>query len=49
MVVNFCAKGVSHTIYVNRAEKKASSVPRHNEIVEFTAYKICKDLGVPKP
>jgi predicted RNA binding protein YcfA (HicA-like mRNA interferase family) len=42
-------EGHNHTIYVNRAARKASSVPRHREIIEFTAAKICKDLGVPRP
>lgn len=45
----FLREGHSHTIYVNRAERKSSSVPRHREIIEFTAGKICRDLGVPKP
>ena len=26
---------------------KRSAVPRHNEIVDLLARKICKDLGVP--
>ena len=42
----FVREGGNHTIYVNRALKKASSLPRHREILEFTARKICKDLGV---
>ena len=45
----FLREGHSHTIYVNRAEHKVSSIPRHREIIEFTAWKICRDLGVPKP
>jgi len=45
----FLREGGNHTIYVNRAAKKASSVPRHREIIEFTARKICKDLDVPRP
>jgi len=45
----FLREGGSHTIYVNRAAKKVSSVPRHREIIEFTARKICKDLEVPRP
>jgi mRNA interferase HicA len=42
-------EGGNHTIYVNRARKKVSAVPRHREIVEFLAKKICKDLEVPQP
>ena len=42
-------EGGNHTIYVNRAVKKVSAVPRHCEIIEFTAEKICKDLEIPRP
>ena len=45
----FLREGGNHTIYVNRGAKKTSSVPRHREIIEFTARKICKDLDVPRP
>jgi mRNA interferase HicA len=45
----FLREGGRHTMYVNRAKKKVSSVPRHKEILEFTARKICKDLDVPQP
>lgn len=45
----FQREGGNHTIYVNRLKKKTSSVPRHREILEFTARKICKDLDVPLP
>ncbi len=46
---DFLREGGSHTIYVNRALKKTSTVPRHKEINDFLVYKICKDLGIPKP
>jgi predicted RNA binding protein YcfA (HicA-like mRNA interferase family) len=42
-------EGGRHTIYVNRAEGKVSAVPRHAEIKEWTALKICKDLGIRRP
>jgi predicted RNA binding protein YcfA (HicA-like mRNA interferase family) len=42
-------EGGNHTIYVNRAVKKVSAIPRHREIIEFTARKICKDLDIPRP
>jgi predicted RNA binding protein YcfA (HicA-like mRNA interferase family) len=45
----FLREGGNHTIYVNRMAKKVSAVPRHREIIEFIARKICKDLEVPKP
>ena len=42
-------EGGAHSVYVNRTERKVSTVPRHREINDFLASKICKDLGVPKP
>ena len=45
----FLREGASHTIYVNRAARKASSIPRHTEINQFLARKICRDLDVPEP
>ena len=40
-------EGANHTISVNRGAKKSSSVPRHTEINNDLAKKICKDLQVP--
>jgi predicted RNA binding protein YcfA (HicA-like mRNA interferase family) len=37
-----------HSIYVNRAARKSSTIPRHREINEFLARKICRDLEVPE-
>ena len=34
-------------IYVNRARGRPSTVPRHTEINEYLARKICRDLGIP--
>jgi len=31
----------------NPRQNKRSSVPRHNEIIDLLARKICKDLGIP--
>ena len=45
----FLREGGNHTIYVNRPKRKVSSVPRHREVLEFTARKICKDLDVSLP
>jgi len=42
-------EGGNHSIYVNRTAKKTSSVPRHTEINNDLARKICKDLQVPQP
>jgi predicted RNA binding protein YcfA (HicA-like mRNA interferase family) len=40
-------EGGNHSIYINRLTRKISSVPRHAEINDDLAKKICKDLGVP--
>jgi mRNA interferase HicA len=40
-------EGKRHSIYWNPADRKTSSVPRHTEIVDRLARKICKDLGIP--
>ncbi len=42
-------EGGRHSLFVNRGAKKASAVPRHNEINEHLARKICRDLDVPEP
>ncbi len=42
-------EGGSHTVYVHRVQRKVSTLPRHREVNEVLALKICKDLGVPKP
>jgi hypothetical protein len=38
-------EGKRHSIYGQGALK--TEVPRHNEIVDELARKICKDLGIP--
>lgn len=45
----FLREGGNHTIYINRVTKKATTVPRHREIDEFLARKICRDLDIPQP
>lgn len=45
----FLREGANHTVYVNRAEKKVSTIPRHREVDKNLAKKICKDLGIIKP
>jgi predicted RNA binding protein YcfA (HicA-like mRNA interferase family) len=42
-------EGGSHSVYVNRVTRKSSSIPRHREINDFLARKICRDLEVPAP
>lgn len=45
----FFREGGKHTVYLNPDNKKTSTVPRHNEVNDFLAKKICKDLDVKKP
>lgn len=42
-------EGGSHSVYVNRVAGKATTVPRHREINDHLARKICKDLEIPAP
>jgi len=41
-------EGGKHSVFVNRAARKSSTVPRHREINDFLARKICRDLEVPE-
>jgi predicted RNA binding protein YcfA (HicA-like mRNA interferase family) len=42
-------EGGRHSVYVNRRSRKTSTVPRHREINDFLAKKICRDLQIPEP
>jgi len=42
-------EGSRHSVFVNRAAGKATTVPRHREINDFLARKICRDLEVAEP
>lgn len=39
-------EGAKHSVYINRAKGTSSTVPRHREINDFLARKICKDLEI---
>jgi len=45
----FDREGGKHTVYRNAATGRHSTVPRHREIKEGLARKICRDLGIPSP
>jgi len=45
----FLREGNNHTVCVNRPVRKASSIPRHREVNDFLARKICSDLQIPQP
>jgi predicted RNA binding protein YcfA (HicA-like mRNA interferase family) len=42
-------EGGRHSIYVNPANNHTSAVPRHAEIADVLARKICRDLDIPMP
>ena len=42
-------EGGRHAIFVNPTNNQVTAVPRHREINEFLARKICRDLGIPQP
>jgi len=45
----FFLEGKRHSIYFNPANHKTSTIPRHVEIANNLARKICKDLGINLP
>jgi mRNA interferase HicA len=45
----YLREGGNHTVYVNRKTIRSSAVPRHREVNDFLARKICDDLLVPRP
>ncbi len=42
-------EGKKHTVYVNLTTRKPSAAPRHREINDFLARKICNDRQVAEP
>jgi mRNA interferase HicA len=42
-------EGGNHSVFINPATRKTSTVPRHRDINDFLARKICKDLQIPPP
>ena len=42
-------EGTRHSVFVNRAAGKATTIPCHREIHDFLARKICRDLDVIEP
>jgi len=45
----FVREGGEHSIWENPANGRRTAVPRHREIPEFTAARICRQLDVPPP
>jgi len=42
----FLREGKRHSVYYNPKNLKTSTIPRHSEISNFLAIKICKDLEI---
>jgi mRNA interferase HicA len=42
-------EGGGHSVYVHTVSRKVSTVPRHRELKDFLARKICKDLEIATP
>ena len=42
-------EGARHSVYYNSASGATSTLPRHREINDFLARKICRDLDIPEP
>jgi len=42
-------EGKKHSVFCNPVSNKTSTIPRHREIDDFLAKKICRDLGIPEP
>ncbi len=42
-------EGGEHSIWENPNNKRRTSIPRHREIAEFTARRICQQLGISPP
>ncbi len=45
----FLREGQKHSVFYNPFTGRTSTVPRHIEVNDFLARKICKDLGVLPP
>ena len=43
----FVREGGEHTIWENPANGRQTAVPRHREILDFTARRICQQLDIP--
>ena len=39
-------EGGNHSVYKNPSTGAMSTVPRHNEVKDVLARKICRDLGI---
>jgi predicted RNA binding protein YcfA (HicA-like mRNA interferase family) len=42
-------EGGKHSVYYNPKNNQTSAIPRHREINNFLARRICRDLGIADP
>jgi hypothetical protein len=42
-------EGAEHSLYDNPATREMQAVPRHNEVADILARRICRRLSVPDP
>lgn len=45
----FVREGAKHSVFFNPEVRRSSTVPRHKEVNDFLAKKICRDLGIEAP
>jgi predicted RNA binding protein YcfA (HicA-like mRNA interferase family) len=45
----FGREGGDHSIWENPANRRRTAVPRHREIPDFTAARVCRQLEIPAP
>jgi predicted RNA binding protein YcfA (HicA-like mRNA interferase family) len=45
----FVREGSEHSIWENPVKGRRASVPRHREIPDYTAQRICQQLMIPAP
>ncbi len=41
-------EGKKHSVYYNLKNNRTTTIPRHREIDDLLANKICRDLSVPE-
>ena len=42
-------EGANHSVFANPTNKRVTTIPRHREVNDFLARRICRDLEIPEP
>ena len=42
-------EGGNHTVYRNPLNERRSALPRHREVADLLARRICRQLEIPEP